>query len=117
MESNWLIGKLAKWAFILQEYDFDILHKAGRVNQNVDGLNWNQNSYEHDTIGAKWHGEVDLEVMPGWHASTCMCTLLGCFKDVPYNNTSGGNSQSDNDEPKGNSALDIHLDLPIMAYP
>jgi len=25
-------------------------------------------------------------------------------------------SQSDNDEPKGNSAMEIHLDLPIMAY-
>jgi hypothetical protein len=28
----------------------------------------------------------------------------------------GGNSQNDNDKPKGNSALDIHLNLPIMAY-
>ncbi len=28
----------------------------------------------------------------------------------------GENSQSDDDEPKGNSALEIHLDLLVMAY-
>jgi hypothetical protein len=27
-----------------------------------------------------------------------------------------GNSHSDDDEPKGNGALDIHLYLPVMAY-
>ncbi len=54
--------------------------------------------------------------MPGWHAFTYMCTLLGCFGDVPQGNKGGGNSQSDNDKLKGNSALDIHLYLPVMAY-
>jgi hypothetical protein len=28
----------------------------------------------------------------------------------------GGNSHNDNDELEGNSALDIHLDLHVMAY-
>jgi hypothetical protein len=32
MESNQLMGKLARWTFILQEYDFDIIHKLSRVN-------------------------------------------------------------------------------------
>ncbi len=54
--------------------------------------------------------------MPGWHAFTYMCTLLGCSGDVPQGNKGGGNFQSDNDEPKGNNALDIHLNLPVMAY-
>jgi hypothetical protein len=27
-----------------------------------------------------------------------------------------GNFHNDDDEPKGNGALDIHLDLPVMAY-
>jgi hypothetical protein len=39
MESNQLTKKLAKWAPILQEYDFDIIHKPGKVNQDVNGLN------------------------------------------------------------------------------
>jgi hypothetical protein len=51
MESYQLIGKLARWAFILQEYDFDIIHKLGRVNKNVDGLSQNPNSNEENATG------------------------------------------------------------------
>jgi hypothetical protein len=50
MESYWLIGKLAKWAFILHEYDFDIIHKASKVIWDVDGLSWNPRSNEKDTM-------------------------------------------------------------------
>jgi hypothetical protein len=39
MESNGLKKKLIRWAFILQEYDFNIMHRVGRVNWDVDGLN------------------------------------------------------------------------------
>jgi len=55
---------LAKWAFILQEYDFDIIHRHGRVNQYVDGLHWNPSSNKEDTTWAHWHGDVDLEAVP-----------------------------------------------------
>ncbi len=75
--------KLAWWVFILQKYDFDIIHRPGRVNQDVVGLSRNPSSNEEDTIGAHWHGDVDLEAVPGWHASAYLCTLLGCFGDVP----------------------------------
>jgi hypothetical protein len=76
------IRKLAEWAFILQEYDFDIIHKLGRVNRDVDGLSWNPSSNKEDTFGAHWHGDVDLETIPRWHASAYLCNLLGCFGDV-----------------------------------
>ncbi len=56
----------------------------GKVNQNVDGLIWNPSSNKEDTIGACWHGDVDLEVILRWHASAYLCTLLGCFRDVPH---------------------------------
>jgi hypothetical protein len=116
MESNQLIGKLAKWALILQKYDFDIIHRVGRLNWDVDGLNQNPSFSEKDTIVAEWHGKVNLEVVSRWHAFTYLCTLLECSRDVPQGNTSGGNSHNDDDEPENNNALDIHLDLPIMAY-
>jgi hypothetical protein len=45
-----------------------------------------------------------------------MCVLLGCFGDIPQGNTRGGNSHSDDDELEGISALDIHLNLLVMAY-
>jgi hypothetical protein len=57
MESNWLTRKLAKWAFILHECDFDIIHKHGRVNQDADVLNQNPSPNTKDAIGAHWHDE------------------------------------------------------------
>ncbi len=39
MKLNRLIRKLAKWAFILQEYDFDIIHRPRKVNRDDVGLN------------------------------------------------------------------------------
>ncbi len=50
MELDWLIGKLTCWTLILQEYDFDIVHRANRVNWDVNGLSWNPISHEEDTI-------------------------------------------------------------------
>jgi hypothetical protein len=43
--------ELVRWALILHEYDFDIVHRVGRVNWNVDGLNQKPSSNEEDTIG------------------------------------------------------------------
>jgi hypothetical protein len=73
---------LARWAFILQEYDFDIINEIGRVNQDVDGLSWNSNSSKEDTIGVWWHGDVDLEGILRWNVYTYMCTMLGCSREV-----------------------------------
>jgi len=34
------------------------------VNRDVNGLSQNPSFNEEDMISARWHGEVDLEVMP-----------------------------------------------------
>jgi hypothetical protein len=41
MESNKLTGKLARWAFVLQEYDFQVVHRPGVANLDADGLSRN----------------------------------------------------------------------------
>jgi hypothetical protein len=38
MESGKLTGKLARWALILQEYDFQVVHKPRVTNLDADGL-------------------------------------------------------------------------------
>lgn len=38
MTTKNLTGKLARWALQLQEYDFDIQHRPGTANANVDAL-------------------------------------------------------------------------------
>ncbi len=80
MESKGLKKKLIRWAFILQEYDFNIMHRVGRVNWDVDGLNQNPSSSQEDTTKVRWHGDVDLEAIPnGMLMHTC----------VPYYNVLG----------------------------
>jgi len=48
MESDKLTGKLARWAFILQEYDFQMVHKPGVTNLDADGLSRNPCTSQED---------------------------------------------------------------------
>jgi hypothetical protein len=75
MESDRFISKLAMWAFILQKYNFDIVHMANRVYRDAHWLSRNPSFSEEDTIGAKWHVKVDLEVVPQWHVYVYLCTF------------------------------------------
>ncbi len=80
-------------------------------------MSQNSSSNEKDTTRAHWHGDVDLEVILGWHAFTYLCTkLLGCFKDVPQINVDDGDPYDVDMESKGNGALNIYDDAPIIAY-
>jgi hypothetical protein len=50
MESNCITWKSKRWAFILHEYKFDIVHKVGKVNWDAKGLSQNPSFNEEDTI-------------------------------------------------------------------
>jgi hypothetical protein len=76
MEDDKLTRKLARWALILQEYEFTVVHRAGQLTQDADGLSHNPCTSEQDLIGTRWHGEEDQEVVPGWHASLYLCMLI-----------------------------------------
>ncbi len=84
MESDKLIGKLARWALILQEYDFHVVHKPGVTNLDVDGLSRNPCTSQEDNTGARWHGKVDEEMVSGWHASAFLCLLGGRVRIIPH---------------------------------
>ncbi len=75
MESNKLTGKLARWAFILQEYDFQVVQRPGVANLDADGLSRNPCINHEDDTGVRWHGEVDEEMVLGWHALAFLCLL------------------------------------------
>jgi hypothetical protein len=111
-----LTRKFARWAFILQEYDFDIIHMPSKVNRNVDGLSRNPSSNKEDTNGARWHSDVDLEVVLRWHVYAYFSTLFGCSRDVPHTIVDDGDPHDVDMESKGNGALDIYDDAPIIAY-
>ncbi len=73
-------------------------------------------SNEEDTTGACWHGDVDLEMVPRWHAYAYLCNLLGCSKDVPQTSEDDGDPHDVDTESKGNSALYTYDDAPIISY-
>jgi hypothetical protein len=41
MEFDKLTRKLAQWALISQEYDFQAVHKPRVINLDANGLSWN----------------------------------------------------------------------------
>jgi hypothetical protein len=38
MTNDKLTGKLTRWAFILQEYEFKVIHRLGITHQNADTM-------------------------------------------------------------------------------
>lgn len=48
MEFDKLTGKLVRWALLLQEFDFEVVHKAGLQNLDADGLSRNPNPLQED---------------------------------------------------------------------
>jgi len=94
MESDKLTGKLAQWAFILQEYDFEVVHKPEVANLNADGLSRNPCTSQEDNTGARWHGEVNEKMVPGWYASAFLC-LLGVDSSMEGHMTSYSSQRVD----------------------
>jgi hypothetical protein len=75
MESDKLTGKLVRWALLLQEYDFEVVHRAGIANLDADGLSRNPSPLDEDLTRARWHGDCDREAMSGWHAATYLTMM------------------------------------------
>jgi hypothetical protein len=57
MKNQELTGQYARWALILQEYDFEILHRAGVSHQNADALSRMPMDWDGDTSGARLNEE------------------------------------------------------------
>ncbi len=93
MELDNLTRKFARWAIILQKYDFHIVHRISRVNWDVNRLNWNPSSNEEDTY--QW---VLLAWWQGFGSSyklTCLYIpmyLVGIFFNVLQINMGNGGS-------------------------
>ncbi len=79
-------------------------------------MNQNPSSNGEDTTRAHWHGDVDLEAIPRWHASAYFCTLLGCPRDLLHIGVDVGDSHDANMELEGNGTLNIYEDASIIAY-
>jgi hypothetical protein len=113
MESDKLTGKLARWALMLMEYDFKVVHRAGLVNMDVHRLSRNPIPNQADATGARWHVEEGEDSLPGWHCSTFLC-LLAMNGDITGEATVAMVDADDGEESGG--AKDIFEDVNVMKY-
>ena len=64
---KWLIGSTTiegantQWACMMQEYDFDIVHRPGSENANADCLSRMPMPSTRDTTGAKLDHDVSAQ--------------------------------------------------------
>jgi hypothetical protein len=113
MESDKLTGKLARWALMLMEYDFKVVHRAGLVNMDADGLSRNPVPSQVDATNARWHVEEGEDSLPGWHCSAFLC-LLVMNGDTTGEATVATVDADDGEESGG--ATDIFEDVDVMKY-
>ncbi len=52
-----------------------MVHRPKVANLDANGLNRNPCTSQEDVTGARWHGEVDEEMVLGWHALAFLCLL------------------------------------------
>ena len=107
MESDKLIGKLVMWILLLQEYDFEVIHRAGITNLDADRLSRNPNYLDENLIGARWHGDCDREAVPSWHASAYLTLFSTTTVEILI-------LGSDNETNRPQINANIWEDLPIL---
>jgi hypothetical protein len=98
---------------MLMEYDFKVVHRAGLVNMDADGLSRNPIPSQANAIGARWHVDDGEDSLPGWYCSTFLC-LLVMHGDTTEEATVAIVDEDGGEESGG--AKDIFEDVDVMKY-
>ncbi len=97
------------------------MHRPGVANLDVNGLSRNPCTSQEDDTGARWHGEVDEEMVPGWHALAFLC-LLGVDSNMEGHVTSYSSQRVDgqcSDPEVGDGSTDhhdVHDDTLVLGF-
>jgi hypothetical protein len=66
-----LTGKLARWALMLSEFDFKVVHKPG-VDNEMDCLSRFPGVETQDSTGARQEGDLEKSAVLTWPAASCL---------------------------------------------
>ncbi len=97
------------------------MHRHGVANLNADGLSQNPCTNQEDDTKARWHGKVDEEMLPSWHASAFLC-LLGVDSSMEGHMTSYSSQRVDgqsSDPEVGDGSTghhDVHDDTLVLDF-
>ena len=94
----------------LVTYDFK-LHLRVHDHTNADGLSRNPSFSNKDLTRARWHGDCDQEVVPGWHAAANLTLFYSVVIEIPIHG-----SHDEIDRPRANADIqeDLHVLLKIQ---
>lgn len=114
MTNERLRGMHARWANLLQEYDFEIVHRQGVKNLNADGLSRNPLPSDADETDAR----MDHCVLPmDRHPVAASLAMLATSTPVP--DTEPAEDESDapgESHPVDSQDNDIWQDSPVLEY-
>jgi hypothetical protein len=65
MTNDKLTNKLIRWAFILQEYEFKVIHWLGITHQKANTMSWRPLTTSEDFLETR----QDFEEIPASHVS------------------------------------------------
>ena len=81
MESDKLIGKFANWILLLQEYHFEVVHRVGITNLDVDELSRNPSPSVEDLTGlGGMEIVIEMRFQVGTRLLTSLCSLTLLMK-------------------------------------
>jgi hypothetical protein len=66
-----LTGKLARWALMLSEFDFEVIHKPG-VDNEMDCLSKFPQAAMRDSTGVRQEGDLEEAAVLVWLAASCL---------------------------------------------
>ena len=107
MKLDKLNRKFARWALLLQEYNFEVVHRVRTTDVDADRLSCNPSPSDENLTETRWHGDYDQEAVPSWCAAAYLTLFFGATVEVLIQG-----SDDETDQPQ--VIANIWEDLPIL---
>lgn len=76
MANKDLTGQYARWAMIMQDFEFTVIHRKGSEHNNADVLSRMPRADDTDVTGARLDVDTAVPAVPTIQPLTVLCTML-----------------------------------------